>query len=170
MSIIHKPALLVALVAGLGLGGMASYLQPEKLSPEPAALSLSNAQVSPHNTAGFPALKSGDFDLIDQNGKQRTSVNPLGHHQLVFFGYAKCKAVCSIAIPNMAETVDLLDGMQIPVTPVMITVDPQRDTVTALKQAVPQMHPKMQGLTGDQENLDAAYKTFNRLLRRNTLE
>ncbi|MEM1038744.1 MAG: SCO family protein [Pseudomonadota bacterium] len=112
------------------------------------------------NTPGFPSPKSGDFSLIDQNGEPRSSKDPDGRYQLVFFGYAKCKAICSVALPNMAQATDLLTGLGHTVTPVLVTVDPKRDTVAALKTAAPKMHPRMMGLTGTVPNLEAAYDAF----------
>ena len=47
------------------------------------------------------------------------------------------------------------------IQPILITVDPERDTVDALKDAVGDIHPRLVGLTGTPENLDAAYKAFN---------
>ena len=42
----------------------------------------------------------------------------------------------------------------------LITVDPKRDTVAALRDAVPEMHRKMVGLTGPEEALSQAYSAF----------
>jgi len=115
----------------------------------------------PQNTPGFPDIKGGDFSLIDQNGHTRTSRDPEGHHQLLFFGYAKCKAICSVALPRMAEAVDLLARQGLQVTPVLITVDPERDTVAELGPAVAKLHPRMVGLTGDIDALGKAWKAFH---------
>ena len=38
-------------------------------------------------------------------------------------------------------------------TPVFITVDPQRDTPAALADYVSRFHPRMQGLTGTPEQI-----------------
>ena len=112
------------------------------------------------NTPGFPTIKGGNFRLIDQNGNERTSKDPDGHHQLLFFGYAHCKAICSVALPRLAEAVDKLAADGIVVTPLLITVDPERDTITNLAEASPKIHPRLVGLTGDQEALAEAYDAF----------
>ena len=49
------------------------------------------------------------------------------------------------------------------VTPVFITVDPERDTVEFIKPYVAAFHPRMVGLTGDAqaiERIAKAYKVF----------
>ncbi|MEE9314779.1 MAG: SCO family protein [Rhizobiaceae bacterium] len=153
-----KTGFLFALALGLGFGTIAAITsQPQAQSSSVQA----SYQVSESNTDGFPLVKSGDFDLIDNKGRPRTSKNPNGKYQLVFFGYANCKAMCSVALPNLANAVDLLAEMNIPVTPVLITVDPKRDTVAALDRAVADIHPNMVGLTGSEKKLEAAYNAFN---------
>lgn len=117
-------------------------------------------QTSP-NTLGFPEVKGGDFDLVDHNGNSRTSKNPEGHYQLIFFGYANCKAICSVALPRMVQAVDELRNQDIEVTPLLITVDPERDTVDNMKEALAFYHKDLIGLTGSEAQLDVAYKAFN---------
>jgi len=121
---------------------------------------LRHQQETSPNTAGFPEVKGGDFNLIDHNGTPRTSKNPEGHYQLVFFGYANCKAICSVALPRMAGAIDILDSQSITVTPLLITVDPQRDTVDNMKEALAYHHNRMIGLTGSEEALQVAYDAF----------
>ncbi|MEO1206882.1 MAG: SCO family protein [Pseudomonadota bacterium] len=114
----------------------------------------------PGNTPGFPSIKGGDYTLIDQSGRVRTSRDPDGRFQLVFFGYANCQAICSVALPRMAETVERLDAKGMVVTPVLITVDPERDTVATLGPAVAKIHDRMVGLTGETAALQNAYDAF----------
>ncbi|MEE9376007.1 MAG: SCO family protein [Rhizobiaceae bacterium] len=152
----------IALLLGLGAGAIGSlYSMKATIKVSEAPLPLAPRRVDKNNTLGFPMMKNGDFDLIDQNGQPRTSINPNGEHQLIFFGYANCKAMCSVALPNLAKAVDLLEAMKLSVTPILITVDPERDTVENLNKAATDIHPKLVGLTGTQANLAIAYKTFN---------
>ena len=122
---------------------------------------LKHQEETSPNTLGFPDVKGGDFDLVDHHGNRRTSKNPDGHFQLIFFGYANCKAICSVALPRMAAAVDILKEQNITVTPLLITVDPERDTVENMKKALAYHHKDMVGLTGSEEALDVAYKAFN---------
>ena len=41
--------------------------------------------------------------------------------------------------------------MQVPVTPVFISVDPERDTPAAVKAYLKDFHPRFVGLTGTME-------------------
>lgn len=161
-----RPVLFTVGVLSLGVlaGGATALLQagtaPANVTETKAASSAAFVPAQ-DNTAGFPSPKAGDFHLVDQFGRTRTSKEPDGRYQLLFFGYAKCKAICSVALPNIAAATDLLDGMGHAITPVLITVDPERDTQTALKQSAPKVHKRLVGLTGDSDALAAAYKAFN---------
>jgi protein SCO1 len=156
-----RPA--VALLAGaLTLAGAAlAHDGVHHGTPEDASQPAAKARPAPPNTPGFPNVVGGDYHLVDQFGHERTAKDPAGHYQLIFFGYAKCKAICSVALPRMAETVDLLAAKGIAVTPVLITVDPERDTAEAMRAELPAIHPHMIGLTGSKDALDAAYKAFS---------
>ena len=113
------------------------------------------------NTPGFPNVKGGDFSLIDQYGETRTSSDPNGQYQLVFFGYANCHAICPTALQNMTDAVDILKNKNIEITPILITVDPERDSIENLKRSIQEIHPDMIGLTGSKQALNVAYKAFN---------
>ncbi len=122
---------------------------------------LKHQEETAPNTAGFPEVKGGDFELTDQFGRTRTSKDPDGNFQLIFFGYANCQAICSVALPRMAEAVTKLSKENIQITPILITVDPERDTIENMVQPLKDHHDNMIGLTGSDEALEVAYKAFN---------
>ncbi len=105
----------------------------------------------------LPFDLGGKFTLTDQTGATRTEASPDERAQLVFFGYANCPAICSVAMPLMAEITDALHGA---VQPVMITVDPKRDTSANMGPALARLHPDFIGLTGTKAELDHVYKLF----------
>lgn len=114
-------------------------------------------------TAQQPALPfnlGGDYVLLDQSGTMRSQADPDGKPQLLFFGYANCREICSAALPLMAQIVDAVTEDGVKVTPVMITVDPARDTVETLGPALSQHHADFIGLTGSPEQLQQAYDAY----------
>lgn len=116
---------------------------------------------APENSPeALPFRIGGSFALIDQDGKARGASDPDGQYQLLFFGYASCEAICDVALPRMAETVDLLAAKGKTLRPVLITVDPENDTSAALRQALPKLHPRMVGLTGSPQALAQARQSF----------
>lgn len=108
----------------------------------------------------FPADLGGAFALTDQTGAVRTQADPDGAMQLFFFGYANCPAICSVALPAMAEIADLSADAGLSVTPVMITVDPERDTPENMGAPLAELHEDMIGLTGTEDDLAAVRQLF----------
>lgn len=108
----------------------------------------------------FPVDIGGPYALVDQNGQTRTEADPDGKAQLVFFGYANCLNICSAALPLMAQVVDELAADGIDVTPVMITVAPDQDTVDTMGAPLAEIHRDFVGLTGDESALQGAYDAF----------
>ncbi|MEX3014545.1 SCO family protein [Gymnodinialimonas hymeniacidonis] len=103
----------------------------------------------------------GAFELVDHTGSVRTEVDPDGHHQLLFFGYANCQEICSAVFPTMASIVDILDEQGMALRPVMVTVDPERDTVETMGDALHVHHPEFVGLTGTEAELQVAYDAYS---------
>ena len=103
----------------------------------------------------------GGFELIDHTGTLRTEADPDGRPQLLFFGYANCQEICSAVFPTMASTVDILAEDGVTVRPVMVTVDPERDTVETLGPALQVHHPDFVGLTGSEAALQMAYDAYS---------
>lgn len=108
----------------------------------------------------LPFDVGGPFELIDQTGETRTDKSFHGKPALLFFGYAECQAICSVALPRMAEAVDLLAEQGIEAQPILITVDPARDTPEALATSAPQVHERLIALTGSEEALAKARKSY----------
>lgn len=102
----------------------------------------------------------GAFELIDQDRAVRTQVDPDGRHQLVFFGYANCQEICSAALPLMATTAEMVAEGGQDLRPVMITVDPERDTPEAMAESLRVFHPDFVGLTGSADALQQAYDAY----------
>ena len=144
-------------VAALLMGAAAAGAQDTKAGAEATAPHASD--LSSEGTP-LPFKLGGNFALIDQHGNPRTEVDPAGHLQLLFFGYANCQQICSAVFPQMAEVEQSLAARGIALTPVLITVDPARDTVANLAAAMPHLGANFVGLTGDDAALQNAYKAF----------
>ena len=105
----------------------------------------------------------GPFALVDTNGRTVTDKDVITKPTLVYFGYTFCPDVCPLDMARNVDAVDKLDAQGIDVTPVFITIDPERDTSGALADYASNMHPKLVALTGSADQVQAAskaYKTF----------
>lgn len=149
--------LAAALIASLAVPAAAAAHDGEShaTADEPARHESVDGPVEP-----LPFRIGGAFALTDQNGETRTQADPDGRCQLLFFGYANCPGICTAALPRMAEIADLVAAEGIEVTPVLVTVDPARDTPEAMRAALPRWGPRMVGLTGDEAALAHARALF----------
>lgn len=108
----------------------------------------------------FPVDITAEFSLIDQDGHAVTQHDFAGKPIAIFFGYANCEAICSVALPRLGQALDLLGDRINDLTPLMITVDPARDTPARIGPALAKWHPKLRGLTGSEAALADARKAF----------
>ena len=61
---------------------------------------------------------------------------------LIYFGYTWCPDFCPMSLSTMVQALDLLGPEEAEqVVPVMITIDPERDTVGQLAEYVPLFSP-----------------------------
>jgi protein SCO1/2 len=105
----------------------------------------------------------GPFTLLDPTGKSVTDKDVITKPTLVYFGYTFCPDVCPFDMARNVEAVDLLDAQGFDVTPVFISIDPERDTPDAMGDYAYNMHPKLIALTGSEDQVKAAslaYKTY----------
>jgi protein SCO1 len=105
----------------------------------------------------------GPFTLVNTAGATVTDTDVLSKPSLVYFGYTFCPDVCPLDMSRNVEAVDRLAAMGVEVTPVFITIDPERDTPEALADYAANLHPDLVALTGSEDQIRAAsqaYKTF----------
>ena len=102
----------------------------------------------------------GEFELVNQSGQAVTDRDFAGRWMLVYFGFTYCPDVCPTELGTIAAAVDLLGPAGERVVPVLITIDPQRDTPSQLADYVSRFHPRMQGLTGTPEQLAAVARRY----------
>ena len=102
----------------------------------------------------------GPFSLVDQAGKPVTETDFAGRYLLVYFGFTYCPDVCPTELGVIASAVDELGAQADRVTPVFVTVDPERDTPAAMADYVSRFHPRMVGLTGTEQQIAAAARAY----------
>jgi cytochrome oxidase Cu insertion factor (SCO1/SenC/PrrC family) len=105
----------------------------------------------------------GPFTLTDHTGTPFGSTELAGNYALVYFGYTFCPDICPTELGQIAEAIDILGPEGDRVRPVMITIDPERDTSEVLSEYVPLFHERLVGLTGTEAEVrDVAtnYRVF----------
>ncbi|MEM8870896.1 MAG: SCO family protein [Pseudomonadota bacterium] len=119
------------------------------------------AQCDGGQVAGGEDLIGGPFELVDARLDQAvTETDVIDGMTLIYFGYTFCPDICPFDVSRNAEATEILEEGGINLTPVMITVDPQRDTVDVMANYADAMHPRMVGLTGSDEQVEVAKKAY----------
>lgn len=108
------------------------------------------------------------FTLVDQHGQSTSSKDLGGKHLLVFFGFTNCRHVCPTQMSKLSNVMAALDrtGHSTVVTPVFISVDPERDDPPAVAKYLDHFHEGFVGLTGTRTALQATADSFKTLLDR----
>ena len=106
-------------------------------------------------------LISGKFNLIDHEGRAATEQSYDGKIRLVFFGFTECPDVCPTTLLQIRRVMEQLEADAEKVQPLFISVDRKNDTLERLAAYVKTFHPSIVGLTGSDEQIIAAARSFN---------
>jgi protein SCO1/2 len=106
------------------------------------------------------AAIGGPFQLSDQNGRTVTEKDLKGRPSLVFFGFTHCPDVCPTTLFDISELLRALGPDAERLHAVFITVDPERDTQSVLKDYLSSFDPHLSGLTGDPAAIATVAKEY----------
>jgi protein SCO1/2 len=107
-----------------------------------------------------PASIGGPFALKQDDGRVVTERDFRGQYMLIYFGYAHCADVCPTTLSAIADALDILGNRAADLRPIFITVDPQRDTPAIARAYARKFSPRILGLGGTQEQVDAVEKSY----------
>ncbi|HEX2793109.1 MAG TPA: SCO family protein [Croceicoccus sp.] len=142
-----RPALPLIAAAMLGACGPQPAAQPE-LATAPLA----------------GATIGGDFTLTGKDGKPVNWSDFAGQWRIVYFGYTFCPDVCPVDAAAIGQGLAQFEKAQpalgAKVTPIFITVDPERDTPAVVGEFAANFHPRMVGLTGTPDAIAATARKF----------
>src|SRR5215468_3022613 len=104
--------------------------------------------------AAAPAFGTGiDFELTEPGGNRVRAVDLRGRWLLIFFGYTYCPDLCPTALSEIAGALAQLGPLAEQVQPVFISMDPQRDTPSSLREYVQNFDARILPLSGNAEQL-----------------
>ncbi len=115
------------------------------------------------------ALIGGPFELVDHNGNTVTEADFAGRPMLIYFGFTYCPDVCPMSLQIMRAALDQLEpDARAEFQPILISVDPERDTPEVLAQYVTfEVFPEgLTGLTGTPEQVRRAADAYRVYYRR----
>jgi len=104
------------------------------------------------------------FELTDHTGKAFNQDSLKGNWSFLFFGYTNCPDVCPNTLTIMNVIANTL-GKNKPENTgpqfIMVSVDPERDTVKQLSEYIPYFNKSFLGLTGtSKKQIDAIATQF----------
>lgn len=102
----------------------------------------------------------GPFTLTDHTGKKVTEKDYNGQWRLMYFGFTFCPAICPTELAKMTKALNAVGDKANKITPLFITIDPERDTVDVMKGYVASFHPRLIGLTGTAEQIKKVAKEY----------
>eukprot|EP00980_Cylindrotheca_fusiformis_P000719 scaffold168_cov124-Cylindrotheca_fusiformis.AAC.19 len=113
--------------------------------------------------SGKPAI-GGPWSLIDLEGKLVTDVSFRGKWLLLYFGFARCPDICPSEMLKIARVIDGLKEshpqLAAKIVPVFVSVDPARDSLSALKAYSKDFHPDYVFLTGSPVQVEQMAKKY----------
>ena len=149
------PALAAASLAALA----ALFVVSNRAAEQPAAL-------PPGCVIGQFDNLGGPFSLQDVNGTPVTEADFSSSPAVVYFGFTSCPDVCPTTLYTLAEALRTPDAPD--VQPIMISVDPERDTPERMRDYVASggFPAGLAGLTGSPEEISSIAEGFGATYRR----
>lgn len=104
-----------------------------------------------------------NFKLTDNLGKPFSKKNLQGHWTMMFFGFTNCGMVCPTTLASLNEMYKTLQkelsDNQLPQV-LLISVDPERDSVEKMNEYVTTFNPHFTGARGSMSETVALEKTI----------
>ena len=131
-----------------------------------AALSLVGLVACSAEKAAFKGIditgaeSARQLAMPDASGKPRMLTEFKGKVVVVFFGYTQCPDVCPTTLAEIAEVRTRLGADGAKVQPILVSVDPERDTPEVLSAYAASFGRDVVALRGSLEQTRAAAKEF----------
>lgn len=106
------------------------------------------------------------FELMTVDGAPFRSADLAGKPYLVFFGFTHCPDVCPTALFELTALLKDIGAAADHITPLFVSVDPERDTAELLKLYMTSFDPRIVALRGDAEQTKAAADAFSAYYRK----
>lgn len=98
--------------------------------------------------------------LQDVRGRVVTQETFRGRYQLISFGFISCPDVCPTTLLGYRNIIEALGNQAERLQPLFITVDPERDHASVLREYTAAFHPAILGLRGSPDLLQRAAQSF----------
>lgn len=132
------------------------------------ALGVSGCDAGAGAPMADPPLKGaaigGEFELVNKDGETVRWSDFAGQYRVVYFGFTYCPDICPTAVQRMSQGLKQFaedePELAAKVTPIFISVDPERDTPEVVGEFAAAFSDDLIGLTGTPEQVADAAKAF----------
>lgn len=102
------------------------------------------------------------FNLQGIDGKPFNNETLKGQWTMVFFGFTNCGYLCPTTMTELAKTYQLLEQQHVTQLPkvVLISIDPQRDSLEKLKTYVALFNPQFYAARGEDKDIKKMTREF----------
>ncbi len=126
---------------------------------------IASTQFNKENESALVASNfGGDYSLNNHLGERVTQDDFSDQYRLLYFGFTYCPVICPTELQRMTQVVNQLpEAIAAQIKPMFVTIDPDRDNTTTIKNYISAFHPNFVGLTGTQEEIDVikdGYKIY----------
>jgi|TARA_B100000767_G_C19695249_1_gene505833 protein SCO1/2 len=133
--------IIAVLSVSAGIVGFRLIMQTKQLPPPEFALHYQQARTM------------AAFSLTDEQGHIFNNAQLNDKWSLIFFGYTSCPDVCPITLQNLNFIYDELKGIANNTQVLLVSVDPQRDSVEKLAQYIDFFNPEFKALRAEHDIL-----------------
>lgn len=120
------------------------------------------------STLSTDTVELAPFSLTRSDGSSFDRDDLRGRIHLVYFGFTTCPDVCPTELGWMARVMRRLGQLEANVQPILITIDPERDSAERLAEYATVFHPRMLALRGTPEQTKVAADAFGVVYRKQT--
>ena len=107
-----------------------------------------------------PSAISPRYLLMNPQGRAVSNEDFRGRFQLITFGFVSCPDVCPTTLLQFKHILEALGDKAGRLQPILVTVDPERDTGAILLEYTRAFDPRILGLTGSPELVRRAADNF----------
>ncbi|QXK92182.1 SCO family protein [Neoehrlichia mikurensis] len=100
------------------------------------------------------------FNLINQEGINVSSKDFAGKYMLVMFGFSSCHHICPAELGLASELLNKLGTNADKIQIIFITIDPEKDTVSKLKEYHKGFDSRIQMLTGSTQDINKVAENY----------
>lgn len=116
------------------------------------------------------AQLGGDFNLDRADRTPFTQDNLLGKHNIIFFGFTNCPAICPTTLYQMGLWIDQMGEDAKDYQFVFISVDPLRDTHERISEYMGNFSDKIIALTGTEAQVQIVIDMYHVYVRKVTMD